>query len=148
MSCYIECLVIRILIMVPILSMFGSINKEYSSFMGSNYPTRTCVEIELPSHSPIIISLSHWFNIDLISVESPLLTLTLLNHNSAIKAVKRTNLRVESRSNWASSIVGPYSQAATYLFNEKISNLFYSGLIGLRSFEHLLGKRCYNRTDP
>ena len=84
--------------------------------MNGSYPTRTCVEVELPPGINICVS--------------------LIAHRNLTKSL---NIRVESRSTWACCIVGPYSQAARYNADESPSNLFYSGLIGLRSFEHLLG---------
>ena len=101
------------------LSQFGTINVEYSKMMGNHSPTRTCVEIELPPSVPFVISL---------------LAFRPLHPNST-----KSFLHVESRSNWASCIVGPYSQAVVLKTNSINSNLFYSGLIGLKSFEHLMG---------
>lgn len=43
-----------------------------------------------------------------------------------------------SRSNWACSIVGEYSQGAV-VYSGMYPSLFMSGIIGLRPFEHLLG---------
>ena len=86
--------------------------------MNGSYPTRTCVEVELPPGVNISVS--------------------LIAHRNLTKSLN-IEIRVESRSTWACCIVGPYSQAARYNTEETPSNLFYSGLIGLRSFEHLLG---------
>ena len=128
--------------------------------MGLHSPTRTCVEIELPPSVPFVIS--------------------LLAFRPLQSSASKSFLHVESRSNWASCIVGPYrfkgfqtvlpniprvvrltnvrfipsqviyswrsfeSQAAllkTRSSNSKCgTNLFYSGLIGLKSFEHLMGE--------
>ena len=66
--------------------------------MNGNYPTRTCVEIELPPQTNIVVSLI------------------------ATDRVQRgVNVRVESRSTWASCIVGPYRQIENVNFDRASS---------------------------
>ena len=82
-------------------------------------PTRTCVEIELPPSVPFIISLLAF---------RPL-------HPSANKSF----LHVESRSNWASCIVGPYRfKGLQTVFLTKI--LFLFDLPNVRFARHLDGQ--------
>ena len=128
--------------------LWTSPGREHGSLKIS--PTRTCVEIELPPSVPFIIS--------------------LLAFRPLQPSATKSFLHVESRSNWASCIVGPYrfkdlqtfltnipyfvadlrmfacswrslqSQAAVLKTGASGTNLFYSGLIGLKSFEHLMGE--------
>ena len=66
--------------------------------MNGNYPTRTCVEIELPPQTNIVVSLI------------------------ATDRIQRgVNVRVESRSTWASCIVGPYRQIENVNFDRASS---------------------------
>ena len=74
----------------PVGHLFGSL--KFS-------PTRTCVEIELPPSVPFIIS--------------------LLAFRPLQPSATKSFLHVESRSNWASCIVGPYrfKDLQTFLTN-------------------------------
>ena len=89
--------------------------------MGLHSPTRTCVEIELPPSVPFVIS--------------------LLAFRPLKSSASKSFLHVESRSNWASCIVGPYRFKG---LQTVLPNL---GLFGLRMFASFLVK-LYTAGDP
>ena len=98
-------------------SLFSEINKVYQDFFAkrSKFPTRLCVEVDLPTNISFIMNI-----------------LAIRENDESKK------LKIGSRSNWACSVVGPYSQASV-VKSDNFGALYLSGIIGLRPFEHLLG---------
>ncbi|CAG5094633.1 Oidioi.mRNA.OKI2018_I69.XSR.g13729.t1.cds [Oikopleura dioica] len=112
--------IVQVQLFLRDLSQFNTMNAAYNEFFKGEKktPTRLCVEVDLPPDQSFIIN--------------------VLARGGDSGNSKR--LKVTSRSNWACSVVGPYSQAA--LFNEE---LYLSGIIGLRGMEHLLAAGASNQ---
>ena len=87
--------------------LWTSPGREHGSLKIS--PTRTCVEIELPPSVPFIIS--------------------LLAFRPLQPSATKSFLHVESRSNWASCIVGPYRFKGLQTVLTKIFCLIYECLL-------------------
>lgn len=110
--------IVQVQLFLRDLSQFNTMNAAYSEFFKGepSTPTRLCVEANLPASQSFIMNVT------------------------AKRAQNSNSLKVTSRSNWACSVVGPYSQAV--MADE---DLFLSGIIGLRPMEHLLAAGASNQ---
>jgi len=110
--------IVQVQLFLRDLSQFNTMNAAYSEFFKGepSTPTRLCVEANLPASQPFIMNVT------------------------AKRAQNSNSLKVTSRSNWACSVVGPYSQAVM-----AYEDLFLSGIIGLRPMEHLLAAGASNQ---